>query len=486
MGSTNASGERSDEGTGEADDEGTRSVADHESGDWPPSPDGLPLLGNTLSLVRDPVGFYDDIASYESDVVGYTVAGTRGVVLKHPDLVEQVLVADPDRYYKGAIANDSLGSVVGSDGLVLAEGDVWARQRKLLQPAFYQERMATYADAVTGAAEATVADWDDGDVVPVRDEMQSLTLEVLADTLFGVDLDGRGAAIGDAASAILHRFDAASLSSYLPAWVPTPRNVRFRRAIGEMNVVVDELIAERRGATEGRDDLLSLLVTAGEDGDTLDDEAVRANMVTFLIAGHETSSLALTYALYLLATHPDAAARLRDELTAVYGDELATASGGSSSGDDRRPSPDKLAECEYLDHVLTETLRLYPPAYTLFREPTEPVTVAGYELPAGTHVSLPQWIVHRDERWFDDPDAFRPDRWAGGRAEELPDYAYYPFGGGPRHCIGMRFATMEAKLALATIVPQVDLTPVAADPLDLQMAITLQPGGPVRMRVDRV
>jgi cytochrome P450 len=444
--------------------------ADGRRDEEPPGPDGLPLLGNTLALVRDPVGFYDDIAAFESDVVGYTVAGTRGYVLKHPDHVERVLVENPDRYVKGDVANNSIGSIVEGDGLLLAEGDVWARQRKLLQPAFYRERIEAYADDMTGAAEGVVAGWDDGDVVPVRDEMQALTLEVLADTLFGVDMDARGAVVGDAAAAILHRFDAASPSAYLPGWVPTPRNLRFRRAVGRLDDVVDDLVAERRGDAAGRDDLLSLLLAAGGDGEGLDDAELRSNMVTFLIAGHETTSLALTYALYLLATHPAEAERLRDELAAFDG----------------APGPMDLADCDHLDRVLSEALRLYPPAYTLFREPTEPVTFDGYEVPAGTNLSMPQWVVHRDDRWYDDPDAFRPDRWTGGLEEALPDYAYYPFGGGPRSCIGMRFARMEAKLALATVVPRVDLAPVEADPLDPRMAVTLQPGGPVRMRVERV
>jgi len=438
-------------------------------GGAPPAVDGLPLVGNTLAFLRDPVGFYEDVAAVEGDVVGYSIARSQGYALTHPDHVERVLVAEPDRYWKGEVANGSVGSVVEGDGLLLSEGDVWARQRKLLQPAFYRERIEAYAEQMTGAAAATVDSWDDGDVVAVRDEMQELTLAVLADTLFGVDLDDRGEAVGDAAAAILHRFDAGALSAYLPAWVPTPRNRRFRRAVAELNDVVDALIAERRGDAAGRDDLLSLLLAAEADGDELDDREVRANMVTFLIAGHETTSLALTYALSLLATHPEEARRLRAELPAD----------GTAVG------PTDLAEFDHLDRVLKEAMRVYPPVYTLFREPTEPVAFDGYELPPGVTLSLPQWTIHRDPRWYDDPDAFRPDRWRDGLEADLPDYAYFPFGGGPRGCIGARFARMEAKLALSTVVPQVDLTPVDAEPVDPQMAITLQPGGPVRMRVGR-
>jgi cytochrome P450 len=447
----------------------------------PPGPDGLPLVGNTFQFLRDPVGFYERLgAEYDGDVVRYEIAGTSGYLLTHPDHVERVLVHDDDVFVKGQVSRDSLGQVVDG-GVLLSEGEEWASQRKLLQPAFYRGRIETYADTMVDASRARVEGWSDGEVVPVRDEMQQLTLETLARTLFGVEMDGRGREVGEAARALLAKFDAGGVSAYLPPWVPTPANVRFRRAMSDLTDTVDALIAERKGDTEGAsrasparsdrgasrpacDDLISLLLSA-DDG--LDDEAIRANMVTFLIAGHETTSLALTYALSLLADHPEKRDRLHAELDDVDGD----------------PSAGDLPELDYLDDVVTEALRLYPPAYTMFREPTEPVEIGGYTVEPGENLSLPQYLVHRDERWYDDPLAFRPERWTDEFEEDLPDYAYFPFGGGPRHCIGMRFATMEAKLSLATVLSRVTVEPTDETEIDPRMAITLQPGGPVPLRV---
>jgi cytochrome P450 len=466
-------------------------AADREStgedvrpGDAAPGPDGLPLVGNTLSFLRDPVGFYRRLGAYGSDVVAYDIAGTSGYAVTHPDDVEQVLVHDDALYERGTVTREALGQI-SDGGLFLSEGEDWARQRRLLQPAFYRGTVETYAGTMTATA-ADVADgWADGDVVHARDAMTDLTLAVLSETLFGVDLSGRGAAVGDAATALLAKFDSGAPSAYLPEWVPTPRNRRFRRAVGDLRELVDELVAERRGAggtgsagdagsTAGiprGDDVLSLLAAADADAeDGLSDEDIRANMLAFLVAGHETTALALTFALHSLATHPD----VQDRLAAELGAEL-----------DGPPGADDLADLDVLDRVVEETLRLYPPAYTVFREPTEPVTLGGYRIEPGANLSLPQFVVHRDGRWYDDPTAFRPSRWDGDLRESNPDYAYFPFGGGPRACIGMRFARMEAKLALATLLTDWRVEPTDETALSLRMAVTLGPGGPVPLRVRR-
>jgi len=439
-------------------------------GDAAPGPDGLPLVGNTLSFLRDPVGFYRDLGAYDADVVAYDIAGTSGYAVTHPDDVERVLVHDDALYERGTVTRETLGQI-SDGGLFLSEGEDWARQRRLLQPAFYAGTVETYADTMTATAASVGDGWADGEVVRAREAMADLTLAVLAETLFGVDLSGRGAAVGDAATALLAKFDSSAPSAYLPGWVPTPRNLRFRRAVADLRALVDELVAERRsagGGSEEREDVLSLLAAA--DAERLSDDDIRANMLAFLIAGHETTALALTFALHALATHPDVQDRLAAELDA----EL-----------DGRPGADDLAGLDVLDRVVDETLRLYPPAYTVFREPTEPVVLGGYRVEAGANLTLPQFVVHRDERWYDDPLSFRPARWDGDLRERTPDYAYFPFGGGPRACIGARFARMEAKLALATLLADWRVEPTADADLDLRMAVTLGPGGPVPLRVRR-
>lgn len=432
-----------------------------------PGPDGLPLVGNTLAFLRDPVGFYDRCGSYDADVVAYSVGGTDGLMLKHPDDIEQVLVSDAADYRRGDLIQDSLGKLA-EGGLFLAEGEKWRRERTALQPAFYRDRIETYAEMMAGYAETRADEWRGRESVAVTEEMRTLTLEILAKTLLDVDIRGRESDIGAAASAITDHFDAGSVSAFLPLWVPTPANRRAKRALDEFETTIEGMVASRRASGESPGDLLDILLDVEfEDGSTLSDRDIRDHLFTFLVAGHETTALTLSYAVFSLATHPDRQARLAAELDSVL--------------DGATPGAADLFELDYLGDVIDEALRLYPPAYTVFRQPTRDVTIRGYDVPAGTTLSLPQWVVHRDERWYDDPDAFRPERWSGDLRDSLPDYAYYPFGGGPRHCIGMRFARMEAQLVLATLAGRYRFDPVTEPPLELSMQITLQPDHPVEV-----
>jgi cytochrome P450 len=436
----------------------------------PPGPDGLPVLGSTLSLVRDPFAFYERLREdYDADLVTYTIAGDRGYMLTAPEDIERVLVTEAPDFRKGRIMEENLGKII-PDGLVVTEGEQWQADRSLLQPMFYRERIESYAASMTDASGAIAAEWTPGEPVRVDEAMRTLTLDVLAETLLDIDVSDRRDRIARDTETLLAQFDTGSLSAFLPLWVPTPRNLRGRRALADFHDLVDDIIAERRRAADltERDDLCSLMLTAEyDDGSSMDTETIRDQLMTFLVAGHETTSLALTYTLYLLAHDPDRQARLHAELDAVLGDEAPTA--------------EALFDLDYLDDVFTEALRLYPPAFVVFRESTAPKTFQGYEVPEGSLLSLPQWNVHRDERWYDEPEAFRPERWTDAFEEALPDYAYYPFGGGPRGCIGNRFATMEAKLALATMCQRYRFEPVT-DSLDLSMRITLQPDHPVEVR----
>ncbi len=437
----------------------------------PPGPDGLPVLGNTLDLVRDPFAFYERLREdYDADVVTYTVAGDRGYMLTAPEDIERVLVTEAPDFGKGRIMEENLGQVI-PNGLVVTEGEQWGADRTLLQPLFYRERIEGYADTMTAAAARLADGWTDSQPVVADEAMRTLTLDVLAKTLLDLDVSERRDRIARDTEAILAQFETSSLSAFLPQWVPTPRHLRGRRGLSDFHDLVDELIAERRAAPDldEREDLLSLMLTAEyEDGSRMDEATVRDQLMTFLVAGHETTSLALTYCLFLLANNPERQARLHEELA----DELG--------GED--PTAADLFGLDYLDDVFTEALRLYPPAFVVFRESEAPKTFQGYDVPEGSLLSLPQWNVHRDDRWYDEPEAFRPERWTDDFEADLPDYAYYPFGGGPRACIGNRFATMEAKLALATMCQRYRFEPVTEPPLDLTMMITLQPTDPVRVR----
>ena len=439
-------------------------------GDRPPMLGRVPWVDNTLAMLRDPLGFYDRVGELDADVVGYHVATTRGYFVTHPDLVEQVLVTDAADYEKGQLLYDTLGQFIG-EGLFLLEGEEWQRQRTALQPAFYRERIETYGETMTGFAGETADGWTDGQTLNVLPEMQSLTLRILGKTLLDVDIEATAGALEPLLDALRDRLDPRTLSAYLPLAVPTPVNRRVRRTRADFEATLDDIVARRQreaaATREARDDVLSLLLSL--DDETMDRERLTHQLLTFLVAGHDTTALTLTYAWFLLANHPDAQRNLHAELDATLG------------GAD--PTPADLFELPYLDDVLTEVLRLYPPAFTVFRQPTKPVTLGGYDIGPEAQLTIPQYLVHRDERWYDDPDAFQPERWTDAFEAELPDYAYYPFGGGPRHCIGMRFARMEAKLALATIAQRFRFEAVTDPPLDLAMRITLSPADPVRVRL---
>jgi cytochrome P450 len=473
--------------------EGATAEALREStpGDRPPGPDGIPVIGNTVQFVRDPVAFYARCAAYDDDVVTYRVATSDGVMLKHPADIEQVLVTDDADYRRASIIRNALGQIADG-GLFLLEGEAWSAHRTALQPSFYRDRVQTYADMMARFADERAAEWATRDAgagpVAISEEMRTLTLEILAKTLLDVDIRGRESAIRDAAAVISDRFDAGSISALLPLWVPTPANRRCRRAVSRFDDAIADIVAERRASDEAFDDLLSILLAVdpddgtdradgeGADGGGLSERQIRDHLFTFLFAGHETTALTLSYAVMLLANDTERQARLHAELDEVLGD-----GSDGSAADAERPGAADLFELDYLDRVVDEALRLYPPAYTVFREPTRDVELGGYRIPEGSTVSMPQWVVQRDERWYDDPDAFRPERWTEGFREGLPEYAYFPFGGGPRHCIGMRFALMEAKLVLATLAARFAFDPVTEPPLDLSMQITLQPQRPIEV-----
>ncbi|HKJ59774.1 MAG TPA: cytochrome P450 [Halobacteriales archaeon] len=433
----------------------------------PPGPDGLPLLGNTLSIAGNTFGFYDELAEY-GDVVTYTVAGQRFVTLLHPDHVERALLHDFETFRKWS--GEEFGIDLAPDGLLFAEGEQWRRQRTSIQGAFTLDRIESYTDAMVEYAGRTVDGWDDGETVAVDRAFSRLTLRILARSLFDLDIGDDEGVVTRTADVLNERADARNLQVFLPQWVPTPLNRRFERAMADMEVLVADLIEERRADPDEYDDLLSLLLRVeDDDGRRLSHEELVDNVVTFLFAGHDTTSLALTYTFLLLSTHPEARERLDREHDAVLG--------GSP------PELDDLDDLAYTERVIKESLRLYPPAYVLFRQAAADVEVGGYRIPEGTIVTLPQFRLHVDARFWDAPDEFRPERWTDEMEAELPDYAYFPFGGGPRHCIGMRFAMTELKHLVPTIAQRVDFDLLSDPEPERQASVTLRPADPVEMRV---
>jgi cytochrome P450 len=396
------------------------------------------VLGQLPELGRDALGLLSRVTRDYGDLVTIRLGLTRTVVVGHPDLIEEVLVTRNHDYRKSE-STRRLGSLLGR-GLLLSEGDFWLRQRRLMQPAFHRQRLARMADAMIDSAADMVSNWRDGDVRAINMEMMELTLRIVGRTLFGTDVGEDLERIRRSTYVLSEHFRSRlySLMILMPDSVPTPGNRRYQAALRDLDALVYRIVGERRRSGEPGGDLLGLLLSASdENGHAMDDRQLRDEVMTLLLAGHDTTALALTWAFVLLAQNPSAAEPLFTEIDAVLGD--------------RRAEPADARALPYTDRVITETLRLYPTAWAIGREALRDTSIGGQRVPRGTTVLMVPWVVHRDPRFFASPDEFRPDRWASGLAEALPRFAYMPFGGGQRVCIGSAFAQLEATLLLATI-----------------------------------
>lgn len=432
-----------------------------------PRRDEPPVIGSVVTFARDPFALYEDLATY-GDVVRFTMANYDMATVLHPACIEQVLVDDFGSFRKPEATVDM--SVL-SEGLLLTDGERWRAQRTLLQPLFYRERVESYAETMGEYAARAADEWVRQDELNVKEAMSTYTLRVLGTTLFGVDTDEHRTAVRAGAEAIRERTAENPVTGQLPEWVPTPANRRFRRGVGEFRDAIGDLVDERRRESGG-DDLLSLLLDAEyEDGTAPSESEIRSQLMTFLFAGHETSALALTWIVYELGRKPAIADALRAEVDDVLDGEYATLA--------------DLPDLAYTEQVVREALRRYPPAAAMFRETREDVAIGGYRIPEGTFVTVPQFHVHRDERWWDDPETFDPDRWAGVEdvPGDRPEYAYFPFGGGPRHCIGMRFALLELRLALATFAKRFTVRH-DHDEVSVDLDTTFHPGSAIRARFE--
>ncbi|MFP8957981.1 cytochrome P450 [Natrialbaceae archaeon A-CW3] len=455
-----------------ATDSSDPSRSSRQPGGTPPGPDGLPVIGNTHSIIRKPFSFLDELHSY-GDVVRYRILGNTVTALFHPDYVQRVLVEEPETFERYLFADQ--GFDFAPEGILFTQGEQWRTQRQLMQPVFTVDRIRSYTETMARYAEQTADSWQSGDEIPLNRAFSRLTLGILTNALFDLDLEpGESDAVTEAAQLINEQSNSRSVAGFFPEWVPTPSNRRYHRTLEAYRDRVDTLIEDRRADTtrgdEAGDDLLSVLVHHADSERTgLTEREIQDNLITFTFAGHETTSLVLTYAFFLLTQHDDVKRRLEAEHRAVL-------DGGT-------PTFEDVTQLEYTERVLQETMRLYPPAYIIFRKPRRDVTIGGYEVPKGTVLSLPQYQINRDERFYDDPEAFRPNRWREELVNERPEYAYFPFGGGARHCIGMRFAMLELKVVLPTLLQRFDIELVSDPDLTLAPGATLQPAEDVRVCV---
>lgn len=426
-----------------------------------PRAPSLPLVGSVFHYFRDPLGFLERAARERGDLVEMRFLHQRAWMVSDPALIDQVLVKLPQSFQKDVFLRE-LKRVLG-EGLLTSEGDFWKRQRRLIQPAFHRERIAGYAKIMVDHAARMADGWRDGARVDLHHAMMDTTADIVVQALFGSDAGDTGE-VAECIEAIMARF-SDPLYLLVPAMdrLPTEANRKVRGVAARLDKIVRGFIERRRamGDAAPKDDLLAMLLAAqDDDGARMSDRQVRDELLILYLAGHETTALALSWTFHLLAQHPEVEARLHAEIRDVLGD--------------RDPTFEDLPRLAYATRVVKETLRLYPPAWSLGREATAPIELAGRRFEKGAWIWIIPWVVHRDPRWYADPARFDPDRWEEARAKGLPKFAYLPFGGGPRVCIGNQFAMMEAVLMLATVARRFRLAAAPGFPVVPEPAITLR------------
>jgi len=411
------------------------------------------------------------------DVARFQLGPFRACLVTDPNAIETVLVGRNHDVHKSPFY-EAMKRVLG-EGLLTSEGDFHKRQRRLIQPIFHHRRIKEYGEAMVEYGVRYRDRWREGQTLDFHQEMMGLTLAIVGKTLFGADVERDARDVGGAMTTMLGTLDNLALFVVFMIGGPLADNVerlplpsmqRFKTGREALDRVIHRLIAEKRAAGAGGSDLLSSLLAAEENGSGMDDQQIRDEAITIFLAGHETTALALSWTFYLLARHEDVAGKLHAELDEVLGDRVPTA--------------DDLPRLDYTRRVLAEAMRLFPPAWMIGRQAVADMELGGYDVPAGTILLLPPFFVQRDPRWFPEPRRFDPERFTEDEEAKRPRYAYFPFGGGPRLCIGESFAWMEGELLLATIAQRWRPRLAPGSPEGLSPQVTLRPKGGMRMTME--
>lgn len=438
----------------------------------PPSSPGKRFLGCLLEFRRDPPAFLSSLAREHGDIVHFKLGPQETYLLNHPDYIRDVLVTHNRNFVKSRglqMAKKFLG-----ESLLTSEGEFHRRQRRLAQPAFHRQRINAYAEVMTDHATRTRERWRDGDTLDIWQEMMRLTLAIVGKTLFDADVEAEAPEIGKALTDVMQLFERITnpLSGLLDK-LPLPGNRRWLKAKARLDSTIYRIIDERRASGEDRGDLLSMLLLAQDeegDGGSMTNEQLRDEAMTLFVAGHETTANALTWTWYLLSQHPDVEAKLHEEIDAALEGKLPTAA--------------DVARLRYAEMVFAESMRMYPPAWTLGRRVLTDYQIGQYVVPAGAIILMSPWVMHHDPRFFPDPFKFDPERWTAEAREARPKFSYFPFGGGPRVCIGEQFAWMEGALLIATIAQQWRMRLANGQRVEPKAMITLRPKYGMRMIVE--
>ena len=429
----------------------------------PPGPKGAPFVGHLIAFRRNPLDFLRAVARDYGDVVRLKFGPEHAYLINHPDYIRDVLATGNQNFTKSRGVERA--KVFLGEGLLTSEGEFWRRQRRLAQPAFHRQRIASYGAVMVEQALGCRARWRDGDRLDIGKEMMRLTLAIVGRTLFGADVEGDAEEVGAALKVIHQNFNRMLLP--FAEWfdkLPLPANIRLWRAIETLDAVIYRLIVERRQSGKDHGDLLSMLLLARDeegDGGGMSDRQLRDEALTIFLAGHGTTANALTWTWYLLSQNPAAEAAFRREIDEALGG--------------RAPSVEDLPNLRYTEMIFTEAMRMYPPAWAIGRRAVEAFEIGGYRIPAGATIILSPWVTHHDPRYFPDPFRFAPERWTPEAKAERPKFSYFPFGGGSRICIGESFARMEGVLLLATLAQQWRLRLASDQRVEPQAIITLRP-----------
>jgi cytochrome P450 len=442
----------------------------------PPGPKRRLLGLDFITYRRDPISFIRRMAREYGDISYFRMGPQDVYFLNHPDLVKDVLVTHQQNFTKGRALQRSKRLL--GEGLLTSEGDFHRRQRRLAQPAFHRQQIASYAEVMTAYAARMRDTWRDGETLDISHEMMRLTLGIVGKTLFDADVEAEADEIGEAMTDIVGLFNSLMMPfSELLEKLPLPQKRRFDKAKQRLDATIFRMIEERRRAGDAaeRNDLLSMLLAARDeegDGAGMTDKQVRDEALTIFLAGHETTANAMSWTWYLLSEHREVEARLHREIDEVL-------------EDGRLPGAEDVARLRYTEMVLAESMRLYPPAWAIGRLSIGEHKIAGYLLPPRSLVLMSPYVMHRDERYFPEPERFDPERWTPAEREARPQFAYFPFGGGARRCIGEGFAWMEGILLLATLAQRFSLRHVPSHKVGLQPAITLRPKGGMPMTLQQ-
>jgi len=427
----------------------------------PPGPRNRPFIGNLPEFRRDPPKFLMETARRYGDIAWFKLGPQEAFVLSHPEDIQKVLITHQHNFTKSRMLQRA--KVLLGEGLLTSEAPLHTRQRRLVQPAFHRQRLAGYGQTMAEYGTRARERWHDGETLDIDQEMMRLTLAVVAKTLFNADVEAEAGEIGEALTAVLDLFRMVTLPfSELLEKLPVPSTRRFQRAKARLDQTIYRIISERRASGEDRGDLLSMLLMAQDEAGTggMTDEQIRDEALTLFLAGHETTAVALTWTWYLLSQNPEAAAKFYDEVDRVLAG--------------RQPSVEDMPSLRYTEMVFAESMRLYPPAWSVGRMAKEPYEVRGFTAPAKSILLMSEYVVHRDPRWFPDPDRFDPERWTPEAKASRPKFSYFPFGGGARVCVGEQFAWMEGILLLAAVGQRWRFELVPGHPVGYRALITLR------------